>query len=108
MNHAVRTARTFSPSLNVCIKRDNSRTTRASELFSAIGEHEPHFQVRHDKIVSYHLAKVSKGPTESHNNLINRIKRLGFGFRNFENYRIRGLLYAGKPNWRALGSIVVR
>jgi hypothetical protein len=30
------------------------------------------------------------------------------GFRNFENYRIRALLCAGKPNWRVLGSIVVR
>ena len=37
-----------------------------------------------------------------------RIKRIGFGFRNFENYRIRALLYAGWPNWRVLGSIVVR
>jgi hypothetical protein len=42
------------------------------------------------------------------NNLIKRIKRVGFGFRNFDNYRIRALLYAGKPNWRVLGSIVVR
>jgi hypothetical protein len=41
-------------------------------------------------------------------NLIKRIKRIGFGFRNFENYRIRALLYAGKPNWRVHGSIVVR
>ena len=48
------------------------------------------------------------GPTEALNNLIKRIKRVGFGFRNFENYRIRALLYAGKPNWRVLGSIVVR
>ena len=48
------------------------------------------------------------GPTESLNNLIKRIKRIGFGFRNFENYRIRALLYAGRPNWRVLGSIVVR
>ena len=48
------------------------------------------------------------GPTEALNNLIKRIKRIGFGFRNFENYRIRALLYAGKPNWRVLGSIVVR
>ncbi len=46
--------------------------------------------------------------TEALNNLIKRIKRVGFGFRNFENYRIRALLYAGKPNWRVLGSIVVR
>ena len=60
------------------------------------------------KICNYHLAKVTNGPTESLNNLIKRIKRIGFGFRNFENYRIRALLYAGRPNWRVLGSIVVR
>lgn len=51
---------------------------------------------------------MSNGPTEALNNLIKRIKRIGFGFRNFENYRIRALLYAGKPSWRVLGSIVVR
>jgi len=61
-----------------------------------------------DKIANFHLARVSNGPTEALNNLIKRIKRIGFGFRNFENYRIRALLYAGKPNWRVLGSIVVR
>jgi transposase len=61
-----------------------------------------------DKLCNYHLAKVTNGPTESLNNLIKRIKRVGFGFRNFRNYRIRALLYAGKPNWRVLGSIVVR
>jgi transposase len=61
-----------------------------------------------DKLCNYHLARVSNGPTEALNNLIKRIKRIGFGFRNFENYRIRALLYAGKPNWRVLGSIVVR
>jgi transposase len=59
------------------------------------------------KLCNYHLARVSNGPTEALNNLVKRIKRIGFGFRNFENYRIRALLYAGKPNWRALGSIVV-
>ena len=61
-----------------------------------------------DKICNFHVARVSNGPTEAINNLIKRIKRVGFGFRNFENYRIRALLYAGKPNWRVLGSIVVR
>jgi transposase len=61
-----------------------------------------------EKLCNYHLARVSNGPTESLNNLIKRIKRIGFGFRNFENYRIRALLYAGRPNWRVLGSIVVR
>lgn len=44
------------------------------------------------------------GPTDDLNK---RIKRVGFGFRNFANYRIRVLLHTGKPNWRVLGSIVV-
>ena len=61
-----------------------------------------------DKICNYHLARVTNAPTEALNNLVKRIKRIGFGFRNFENYRIRALLYAGKPNWRVLGSMVVR
>ncbi len=61
-----------------------------------------------DKICNYHIARVSNGPTEALNNLIKRIKRIGFGFRNFRNYRVRALLYAGKPNWRVLGSIVVQ
>jgi hypothetical protein len=39
---------------------------------------------------------------------IKRTKRIGLGFRNFENYRIRAQLCAGKPNWRVLDSIVVR
>ena len=58
-----------------------------------------------DRICNHHLARVTNGPTESLDNLI---KRIGFGFRNFRNYRVRALLYAGKPNWRVLGSIVVR
>jgi hypothetical protein len=57
---------------------------------------------------NYHHAQVSNGPTEALNNLIKRIKRIGFGFRNFDNYRIRALLYAGKPNWRVLNSIIVQ
>jgi transposase len=61
-----------------------------------------------DKLCNYHIAKMSNGPTEALNNLIKRIKRIGFGFRNFKNYRIRALLYAGKPNWRVLASIVVQ
>lgn len=61
-----------------------------------------------EKIWNYHLARVSNGPTEALNNLIKRVKRVGYGFRNFRNYRVRALLYAGKPNWRLLGSIVVQ
>jgi transposase len=38
---------------------------------------------------------VSNGPTEAINLLIKRIKRIGFGFRNFDNYRLRLLLHCG-------------
>ncbi len=60
------------------------------------------------QIVAWHHAHVSNGPTEAINNLVKRVKRVAFGFRRFDHYRTRALLYAGKPNWRVLGSIVVR
>ena len=41
----------------------------------------------------------TNGPTEAMNNLIKRVKRVAFGFTNFRNYRVRALLYAGKPDW---------
>jgi hypothetical protein len=55
------------------------------------------------KIVNFYKVRVSNGPTEALSNLIKRIKqikRIGFGFRNFEHYRIRTLLYPGLLNWR--------
>ncbi len=36
---------------------------------------------------------------------IKRVKRVGFGFRSFRHYRIRTLLYAGKPNWSLLSTL---
>ncbi len=38
----------------------------------------------------------------------NLIKRIGFGFRPFTSYRIRVLLYAGRPNWDLLPTITPR
>ncbi len=57
------------------------------------------------QITNWHHAKVTNGPTEALNNLIKRIKRTAYGFRNFANYRIRALLYAGKPNWNLLPAV---
>ena len=57
------------------------------------------------QITNWHHSAVTNGPTEGLNNLIKRIKRAAFGFRNFANYRIRALLYAGKPNWKLLSTI---
>ncbi len=61
-----------------------------------------------DQISAWHRSRVSNGPTESMNNLIKRIKRVAFGFRRFRNYRIRALLYAGRPNWQLLATITPR
>jgi hypothetical protein len=37
-----------------------------------------------DKIANFHLARESNGPTRALNNLIKRIKRIGFGFRKLQ------------------------
>jgi transposase len=58
-----------------------------------------------DQIVAWHRAHVSNGPTEAINNLIKRVKRTAFGFHRFDHYRIRALLYAGRPNWDLLDTI---
>jgi transposase len=60
------------------------------------------------QIAAWHEAQVSNGPTEAVNNLIKRVKRAAFGFTSFRNYRIRSLLYAGKPNWDLLATITPR
>jgi len=51
---------------------------------------------------TWHHSHVSNGPTEATNNLV---KRVAFGFKLFKQYRIRALLYAGKPNWTLLNKI---
>jgi transposase len=49
-----------------------------------------------DHVLAYFTTGgVSNGPTEAVNLLIKRIKRVGFGFRNFANYRLRLLLHCG-------------
>jgi transposase len=51
---------------------------------------------------------VTNGPTEAINNLIKRIERIGFGFRRLGHYRVRALLYAGRPNWDLLPAVILR
>lgn len=58
------------------------------------------------QITNWHHCRISNGPTEGANNLIKLAKRIGFGFRNFTNYRIRALLHAGKPNWDLLNTLL--
>ncbi len=57
------------------------------------------------QISNWHAARVTNAPTEAANNLVKRVKRAAFGFTNFANYRIRALLYAGKPNWTLLPTL---
>jgi transposase len=48
------------------------------------------------EILAWHLtAGCSNGPTEAINLLIKKVKRVGHGFRNFANYRLRLLLHCG-------------
>ena len=53
-------------------------------------------------------AGLSNGPTEAVNNLIKRVKRAASGFTSSRSYRIRSLLYAGKPNWDLLATVSPR
>jgi transposase len=49
-----------------------------------------------DELLAYFdTGGVSNGPTEAVNGLIKKIKRVGHGYRNFANYRLRLLLHCG-------------
>jgi transposase len=61
-----------------------------------------------DQIVAWHRAHVTNGPTEAVNNLIKRVKRIAFGMTRFRNFRVRVLLYAGRPNWDLLATVTPR
>ena len=48
------------------------------------------------EILAFHTTGgCSNGPTEAMNLLIKKVKRVGHGFRNFANYRLRLLLHCG-------------
>ena len=48
------------------------------------------------EILAWHATEgCSNGPTEAVNLLIKKVKRVGHGFRNFANYRLRLLLHCG-------------
>jgi transposase len=57
------------------------------------------------EIVARQTHHKSNGPTEGINNLVKRVKRGAFGFRSFDNYRVRSLLSAGRPDWVRLATI---
>jgi transposase len=48
------------------------------------------------EILAWHATDgCSNGPTDAVNLLIKKVKRVGHGFRNFANYRLRLLLHCG-------------
>jgi len=47
------------------------------------------------EVLAYHTTGRSNGPTEGINLLIKKVKRVGHGFGNFRNYRLRLLLHCG-------------
>ncbi len=81
---------------------DLRRTISVLEVLTE-PDHELGRQGRVDDVID--RAQVSNGSTEADNNLVKRVKRVAFGFASFENYRIRALLCAGKPNWDRLASV---
>jgi transposase len=60
------------------------------------------------EILAWHLtAGCSNGPTEAVNLLIKKVKRVGHGFRNFANYRLRLLLHCG-VRWQTHQTVNLR
>jgi transposase len=47
------------------------------------------------QVLAWHATGLTNGPTEAVNLLVKKIKRVGHGFRNFDNYRLRLLLHCG-------------
>jgi transposase len=48
-------------------------------------------------ILRWHRTRLTNAAVEGTNLIVKNIKRLGFGFRNFQNYRLRLLLRCGAP-----------
>jgi transposase len=77
---------------------------RLLRWFTAIAEHEIPELVRlartldvwrQELLAYFDTGGVSNGPTEAVNGLIKKVKRVGHGYRNFNNYRLRLLLHCG-------------
>jgi transposase len=60
------------------------------------------------EVLAFHTTGRSNGPTEGINLLIKKIKRVGHGFRNFKNYRLRLLLHCGGIQWQTPATTRVR
>jgi len=52
------------------------------------------------EILAHHATGASAGPTEAMNLIIEKVRRVGHGFKSFDNYRLRLLLHCG-VDWPA-------
>jgi hypothetical protein len=78
--YAKRHVKVYADSVGVAELSRLARTVRAWEA----------------EILAFHsTGGCSNGPTEAMNLLIKKVKRVGHGFRNFTNYRLRLLLHCG-------------
>ena len=50
---------------------------------------------RREYLAYFDTNRASNGPTEAINLLIEKIRRVGHGYRNWHNYRLRLLLHCG-------------
>jgi transposase len=62
---------------------------------------------RTELLAYFDTGGISNGPTEAINLLIKKIKRVGHGFRNFDNYRLRLLLHCG-VDWNTVRATPIR
>jgi transposase len=84
--------------------------------FTAVAEHEIPELVRlartldawqPELLAYFDTGGVSNGPTEAINGLIKKVKRIGHGYRNFANYRLRLLLHCG-TDWHTPTATPIR
>ena len=59
------------------------------------------------EFLNYHVTGISNGPTEAQNLIAEKLRRIGHGMRNFENYRLRLLLHSG-VQWNAQSTARIR
>jgi transposase len=59
------------------------------------------------EILSFHTTGISTGPVEAQNLVTEKLRRIGHGMRNFENYRLRLLLHSG-VEWQAPSTARIR
>ena len=62
---------------------------------------------RRELLAYFTTGGLSNGPTEATNLLIEKVRRVGHGFRNFDNYRLRLLLYCG-VDWQTPTTTPIR